>query len=317
MHIVPARRWRTRTDPWPPPWAGLSPSGGRRQTTTLNDVRNPRIVVSEPTAGDTNWTLDHMVAAPPIPSRGAFRVNVTRRGRRRRPQPCRARPASIKGFVSPGRFTNGIPPWSRRRFGCGTPCRWRARLARLMSFGLRFCDGRLEIGEFVNGDRAPRLYWCAALRPLRPRWLVPVAGLALAALLAPVVGGGGVASAATTIYRLSAGGGQLAGSPPWSPDTPFVSGSALSTYSTSASITLDSSVQNVPAALFQTERWSADDRQPMTYQPAGFKWVVPRAPVLRGDLARSVHKRRASVQRRSQRQPRPHQLRHLRGGGRQ
>ena len=94
---------------------------------------------------------------------------------------------------------------------------------------------------------------------------MPVAGLALAALLAPVVGGGGVASAETTIYRLNAGGGQLAGSPPWSPDTPFVSGSALSTYSTSASITLDPSVQSVPAALFQTERWSADDGQPMTY----------------------------------------------------
>ena len=116
----------------------------------------------------------------------------------------------------------------------------------------------------MNEDRASRRYWCAALFPRRPRWRVPVAGLALAALLAPVVGGGEVASAATTIYRLNAGGGQLAGSPPWSPDTPFVSGSALSTYSTSASITLDPSVQNVPATLFQTERWSADD-QPMTY----------------------------------------------------
>jgi Malectin domain len=118
----------------------------------------------------------------------------------------------------------------------------------------------------VNGDRASRRCWCAPLFSRRPWCLVPVAGLALAALLVPVNGGGGAASAATTIYLLNAGGGQVAGTPPWSPDTPFVSGSALSTYSTSASITLDSSVQGVPAALFQTERWSADDRQPMTYR---------------------------------------------------
>jgi len=93
---------------------------------------------------------------------------------------------------------------------------------------------------------------------------VAVTGLALAAVLAPVVGAGRVADAATTVYRLNAGG-QLVGSPPWSPDTGFISGSALGTYSTSASITLDSSVQNVPTALFQTERWSADDREPMTF----------------------------------------------------
>ncbi len=117
----------------------------------------------------------------------------------------------------------------------------------------------------MNGDRASRRFWWAPLSPRRLWWLAPVAGLALAALLAPVNGGSGFANAATTIYRLNAGGGQVAGSPSWSPDTPFVSGSALSTYSTSATITLDSSVQSVPAALFQTERWSADDRQPMTY----------------------------------------------------
>jgi hypothetical protein len=118
----------------------------------------------------------------------------------------------------------------------------------------------------VNGDRASRRCWCAPLFSRRPWCLVPVAGLALAALLVPVNGGGGAASAATTIYLLNAGGGQVAGTPPWSPDTPFVSGSALSTYSTSASITLDPSVQGVPAALFQTERSSADDRRPMTYR---------------------------------------------------
>ena len=116
----------------------------------------------------------------------------------------------------------------------------------------------------MTEGRPARPFSCAALR-LRSRWLVAVAGLALAAVLAPVVGGGGVVTAATTIYRLDTGGGQVIGSPPWSPDTPFVSGSTLSTYSTSASITLDSSVQNVPAALFRTERWSADDRQPMTF----------------------------------------------------
>ena len=117
----------------------------------------------------------------------------------------------------------------------------------------------------MDEDRVSRRYCFAALFPRRLRWLVPVAGLALATLLAPVVGGGGAASAATIIYRLNAGGGELAGSPPWSADTPSVSGSALWTYSTSAPITLDPSVQGVPAALFQTERWSADDGQPMTY----------------------------------------------------
>jgi hypothetical protein len=116
----------------------------------------------------------------------------------------------------------------------------------------------------VNGDRISGRCWSAALVPLRTRW--GVVGLALAAVLASVVGGGRVASAEDTIYRLNAGGAQLAGIPPWSLDSPFVSGSALATYSTNASITLDSSVQEVPAALFQSERWSADDSQPMTYR---------------------------------------------------
>jgi hypothetical protein len=83
-------------------------------------------------------------------------------------------------------------------------------------------------------------------------------------VLGPVGGAGGVAQAATTVYRLNAGGDQL-GSPTWSRDTAFVSGSSIPTYSTSASITRDPSVENVPAALFQTERWSADDREPLTY----------------------------------------------------
>ena len=169
----------------------------------------------------------------------------------------------------------------------------------------------------MNGDRAPRRYWCAALFPLLPRWLLPVAGLALAALLAPVNGGGGVASAETTIYSLNAGGGRAG-------RVTTVERRFRLRQRQRAVDLLDKCLDHtrflgaecargtVPNRAMERRRRSAND-----LSPAGSKWVVPGGPLLRGDLARSVHKRRASVQRRSQRQARPHPLRHLRGGGRQ
>src|SRR5918995_4784057 len=69
------------------------------------------------------------------------------------------------------------------------------------------------------------------------------------------------AAAGTVVYRVNAGGPQLAGTPVWSADTqtspsPYVN-AAERTYSTTQAIDMSSpSVPSgTPMALFQTERW--------------------------------------------------------------
>jgi large repetitive protein len=95
--------------------------------------------------------------------------------------------------------------------------------------------------------------------------------------------GTGQAAPTLVLYRVNAGGPQLAAadgsSPPWSADTatapsPFVIASPQKTSTTTANITLDSSVPaSAPMALFQTER----------YDPAGAPEMTWNFPVQVGD----------------------------------